>query len=549
MEVFNNLDLFSVGVAVSAIGILGLVVFFNNPKSSTNRSLLLFSILTILWGVSNYFNSQTGSTKFALWFLRSHLFLSTWHAFFFFQLARVFPREKVGLTKRIKYFVLPLVILTSILTLSPFVFVKISEFGELGKVSVAERGPGILLFVLTAASLIISGISLFIYKTVKSSGLERKQYRLVLSGVSLTFILLIIFNLLLPAVFNNVKFIPLGALFLLPFVALTSYSIYKHRLFNVKVAATAILVFLLSLLTFTEIILSTSLSLIIYRSAVFLFVLFFGILLIKSVLREVSQREKIENLATQLAVTNDELKTANAKLQELDKMKTEFVSMATHQLRSPLTAIKGYASLILEKSFGEVEEKVRGAVDVIFQSSQKLVHVIEDFLNITRIELGTMKYEQIEFDFKQMAEVVAKELKVNVEKKGLKFDFEAEEGDYKLAGDSGKLAQVVGNLIDNAIKYTPTAAAAGGANWIKVALAHVGSKIRLTVSDSGAGIPAEVIPKLFQKFIRAEGAGKLNITGTGLGLYVAKQIVEGHGGKIWAESEGAGQGSQFIVEI
>ena len=549
MEVFNNLDLFSVGVAVSAIGILGLVVFFNNPKSSTNRSLLLFSILTILWGVSNYFNSQTGSTKFALWFLRSHLFLSTWHAFFFFQLARVFPREKVGLTKRIKYFVLPLVILTSILTLSPFVFVKISEFGELGKVSVAERGPGILLFVLTAASLIISGISLFIYKTVKSSGLERKQYRLVLSGVSLTFILLIIFNLLLPAVFNNGKFIPLGALFLLPFVALTSYSIYKHRLFNVKVAATAILVFLLSLLTFTEIILSTSLSLIIYRSAVFLFVLFFGILLIKSVLREVSQREKIENLATQLAVTNDELKTANAKLQELDKMKTEFVSMATHQLRSPLTAIKGYASLILEKSFGEVEEKVRGAVDVIFQSSQKLVHVIEDFLNITRIELGTMKYEQIEFDFKQMAEVVAKELKVNVEKKGLKFDFEAEEGDYKLAGDSGKLAQVVGNLIDNAIKYTPTAAAAGGANWIKVALAHVGSKIRLTVSDSGAGIPAEVIPKLFQKFIRAEGAGKLNITGTGLGLYVAKQIVEGHGGKIWAESEGAGQGSQFIVEI
>ncbi|MEK7584995.1 MAG: HAMP domain-containing sensor histidine kinase, partial [Patescibacteria group bacterium] len=263
-----------------------------------------------------------------------------------------------------------------------------------------------------------------------------------------------------------------------------------------------------------------------------MFVLFFGILLIKSVLREVSQREKIENLATQLAVTNDELKTANAKLQELDKMKTEFVSMATHQLRSPLTAIKGYASLILEKSFGEVEEKVRGAVDVIFQSSQKLVHVIEDFLNITRIELGTMKYEQIEFDFKQMAEVVAKELKVNVEKKGLKFDFEAEEGDYKLAGDSGKLAQVVGNLIDNAIKYTPTAAAAGGANWIKVALAHVGSKIRLTVSDSGAGIPAEVIPKLFQKFIRAEGAGKLNITGTRLGLYVAKQIVEGHGGKI-----------------
>ena len=117
-----------------------------------------------------------------------------------------------------------------------------------------------------------------------------------------------------------------------------------------------------------------------------------------------------------------------------------------------------------------------------------------------------------------------------------------------MAGDSGKLAQVIGNLIDNAIKYTP-------AGWIKVILDQTPStslgvsKIRLTVVDSGVGIPAEVIPKLFQKFIRADEAGKINITGTGLGLYVAKQIVEGHGGKIWAESDGPGQGSRFVVEL
>lgn len=259
--------------------------------------------------------------------------------------------------------------------------------------------------------------------------------------------------------------------------------------------------------------------------------------------KEVAHGEEVEGLMTKLNKTNDKLWMANDKLQELDRMKTEFVSLATHQLRSPLTAIKGYSSMILENSFGPVEEKARGAVDVIFQSSQKLVKVIEDFLNITRIELGTMKYDRSEIDFRALVESVSKELKVNVEKKGLQFSFEAEPaGDYKLVGDSGKLAQVVGNLIDNAIKYTKE-------GWIKVTLGRVENRIRLTISDSGVGMPAEVIPKLFQKFSRADDAGQINITGTGLGLYVAKQIVDGHNGKIWAESDGPGKGSKFIVEI
>ena len=263
----------------------------------------------------------------------------------------------------------------------------------------------------------------------------------------------------------------------------------------------------------------------------------------KQLQKETTHREKIEGLMTKLNESNDKLWITNEKLKELDRMKTEFVSMATHQLRSPLTAIKGYSSMILENSFGPVEEKARGAVDVIFQSSQKLVKVIEDFLNITRIELGTMKYDQSEVDFKALVESVAKELRINVEKKGLQFSFEADEaGDYKLIGDSGKLAQVVGNLIDNAIKYTPE-------GWIKVNLNHNGDKIRMTISDSGVGMVAEVIPKLFQKFIRADDAGKVNITGTGLGLYVVKQIVEAHQGKVWAESDGVGKGSRFIVEL
>ncbi|MEK7552489.1 MAG: HAMP domain-containing sensor histidine kinase, partial [Patescibacteria group bacterium] len=276
----------------------------------------------------------------------------------------------------------------------------------------------------------------------------------------------------------------------------------------------------------------------------------FGLILIRSVKKEVNQRERIEGLLQELGKSNDKLWTANEKLKELDRMKTEFVSMATHQLRSPLTAIKGYASMVLENSFGQIDDRVRGAVDIIFQSSQKLVRVIEDFLNITRIELGTMKYDQSEFNFKDLVESVGRELRVNVEKAGLQFLLEIDQAvDYKLTGDSGKLSQVVGNLIDNAIKYTPAQTTSGARGQIKIALNLVDQKIHLSVSDNGVGIPAEVIPKLFQKFIRADDAGKINITGTGLGLYVAKQIVEAHHGRIWVESAGAGQGSSFIVEL
>ena len=192
----------------------------------------------------------------------------------------------------------------------------------------------------------------------------------------------------------------------------------------------------------------------------------------------------------------------------------------------------------------------RWAVDVIFQSSQKMVKEIEDFLNITRIELGTMKYEQSEVNFKELVETVSKELRVNVEKKGLQFSLEIDStAGYKLVGDSGKLAQAVGNLIDNAIKYTPARQEGGKQGWIRMTLSRVDGKIRLEVSDSGVGMPAEVIPKLFQKFTRAEDASQVNITGTGLGLYVAKQIVNAHHGQIWAESDGVGKGSRFIVEV
>src|SRR5690606_34376031 len=230
-----------------------------------------------------------------------------------------------------------------------------------------------------------------------------------------------------------------------------------------------------------------------------------------------------------------------AKLEELNKQKTEFVSIASHQLRSPLTAIKGYSSMILEGSYGKVNGKTKEAIEVIFESSQRLVNIIEDFLNITRIELGKMKYEMDEFDLSKMVSRLVEEYTPNAKKKGVSLKVETV-GKYLAYGDLGKINQVISNMIDNAIKYTMDGS-------IIVKIKKEGGKILVTVKDSGVGLSEADIAKLFQKFVRAEGAGQVNISGTGLGMFVAKQIIEAHGGKIKAESAGKGKGSTFIMEL
>lgn len=538
MSFVLNIDLLSVGIAIAATGILGFSVYFNNTKSITNRTFLLFTLITGVWGVLNYASYRVTDLTLAFWFLRGEIFFGTWHSLAIFQLLYVFPQERKAFPSWYKIILIPIVLIISLSTLTPLVFFDIDQVSASGQIVTLKAGPLLPFFGLLVFGLVIGSLLILLKKTHLAAVAEQAKFKLLLLGSSVTFFLILLLNFILPAFFDNPYFIPYGAIFTFPFVILTSYAIIKHGLLNIKVVTTEILTFILAVVTFSEIIFATELSQIIFRSSVFLLVLVFGILLIKGVRKEVEQREKIEILATELTLAND-------KLRELDKQKTEFLSIASHQLRAPLTAIKGYSSLLLEKSFGEISEKVRGAVDVIFQSSQKLVTVIEDFLNITRIELGKMKYEMAQVDLKQLVETAVKELHNQIAAKGLELKVNIPTGlDFKINADAGKIAQVIGNLIDNATKYTKQ-----GSITISLSKPLGTSKVRLEVVDTGIGMTPGAHAQLFQKFTRATDAGKVNIIGTGLGLYVAKQIVEAHHGRIWAESPGPGKGSTFYVEI
>lgn len=538
MDFLTNLDLLSVGIAIAGIGILGFVVYFNNRKSVTNRSFLYFSLITIGWGIVNYLSYQFDSKDIVLWLIRFVMFFAVFQAFFLYRLFHVFPETTYKFRKRHIYGIIPLVIITAGITLTPLLFSNIIGELKVGEVAQVAKGPGLFLFGVVAVGLVIRGIYLLSKKAVAASLDEKRPFKMVLWGTIIMFILIITFNFIIPAFYDNPRFIPLGALFIFPFVAFTSYAILKHKLFNVKVAATATLMFVLSVITFLEVIFSRDFSQVMFRSSVFLLVLIFGILLIRTVKKEIMLREEIETLA-------ESLKKANVRLRELDKMKSEFVSFATHQIRAPITAIKGYASMILEGSFGQVSGKLKDAIDKIFQSSESLVLVIEDYLNISRIELGRMQYAMSVFDFKRLVEEITMELIPTIRKAEINISVHKESGkSYRLRGDSGKLRQVVINLIDNAVKYTPK-----GSIRVDLSKDDERNKIILAISDTGVGISKEVMPHLFEKFNRAKNANNVNIHGTGLGLYIAKQIIDSHKGRIWAESDGEGEGSKFFVEL
>ncbi|HCX27737.1 MAG TPA: hypothetical protein DHI91_01185 [Candidatus Portnoybacteria bacterium] len=237
-----------------------------------------------------------------------------------------------------------------------------------------------------------------------------------------------------------------------------------------------------------------------------------------------------------------QLKEANVELQKLDKAKSDFISIASHQLRTPLTAIKGFTSMILEGSYGRVTNVVRDKLEKIFESTERLVRLVNDLLDLSHMEGGGMEYNFAKVDFDAMVRSVVEELTPPAEKKKLKFKWRTPDENIWVWADEQKLRQVVMNLIDNAIKYTPQGA-------VDVILERVDGNVQMSVKDTGMGMKKSELANLFQKFVRGTEAPRYYTEGAGIGLYVAKQLIEAQKGEVWAESPGEDKGSTFFVKM
>jgi PAS domain S-box-containing protein len=226
---------------------------------------------------------------------------------------------------------------------------------------------------------------------------------------------------------------------------------------------------------------------------------------------------------------------------ELERLKAEFIAMISHDLRSPLTSIKGYVDLLLSGDAGPLSEGQRRLLEIIAQNTTRLTNLVEDLLEIERLESGGVELKRVEVDLHELLQEVAESFRLSVEDKGLKLKVELASGLIVL-GDRERLAQVFANLLSNAIKYTPE-----GEVCLRAYRDEEGCAV-VEVSDTGIGLTPEETEQVFERFFRSSHEYARRAGGSGLGLAIAKTLVTQHGGEISATGR-PGKGSTFTVRL
>jgi len=226
----------------------------------------------------------------------------------------------------------------------------------------------------------------------------------------------------------------------------------------------------------------------------------------------------------------------------LEKMKSEFVSIAAHQLRTPLSGIKWGLRIILDGEEGELRKEQKEILERIYQTNERLINLINDLLNVARIEEGRYVYKMSYVDIVSLCMSQIESLKNEIDKRDIKLDVEIKTRIPKTMVDIEKMNLVFQNLLENAVKYNKR----GGKILVKFEIEK--DNVKVTISDTGIGIPEKQKDKVFTKFFRSENAIKMETEGSGLGLFIVKNIIEGHGGKIWFESK-EGEGTTFYFTL
>lgn len=253
-------------------------------------------------------------------------------------------------------------------------------------------------------------------------------------------------------------------------------------------------------------------------------------------------KELNATLQQRIDVATKELRSSNAQLKRLDEVKDEFMSMASHQLRTPLTSIKGYISMVLEGDVGKVSPQQDRLLQEAFNSSERMVRLINDFLNVSRLQTGKFNIDKAPVDIKAVVRQEIETLQLMAATRGIKLRLNVTSEQLPLMADESKIRQVVMNFVDNAIYYSKSD------STIIINLERLRSEVALTVVDTGIGVPEDEQSKLFTKFFRAKNARQQRPDGTGVGLYLARRVISGHGGTIIFSSK-EGKGSTFGFKL
>ena len=511
-------------------------VYLANRKSRMNQSFFWLAIFISLWIVFSFFGNTSTNQDFAT--LLGRLAYGSVALLFipFYYFPIFFLKEEK------KHPLLNILVIISCFFLFIFsVFTKLMvvgmDFTKFGAIPILGEGKFIYFGVL--AVLIIFIIRRFVLNYVHFSRRERLKIQYFLMGFLIWVFMNLIFNIVLPVFQRTPQFWMLGnysGIFLLAF---TAYAIVKQELFGIKVVITVIFVALIAiLLALDTLAFTTDIYLRILKGGALVIFLYFGYLMIRSVMREIKQRQEIEKLS---------------------KAKSEFISIASHQLRTPLTAIKGYISMILEGVYGELGGKIKRPMKNVYDSNERLIRLVNDLLSLSRIESGKMQMAWEKTSIEDLISSVISVFRIEAQKKKIFLKFEKPKRHLpKILIDPDKIREVISNIVSNAIKYTEK-----GGITIRVKVMSLaekkflgrkpskdkGQKLGIEFSDTGAGMTEDEISKVFESFSRGVAGTKLFTRGAGLGLYISRRFIGMHKGKIWIESAGRDKGSTFYIEL
>lgn len=313
------------------------------------------------------------------------------------------------------------------------------------------------------------------------------------------------------------------------FAAFIAYCIIRFRAFDAKAITAEVLVVAQGVAVVSLVALQEIRNVRIVAGITFVLVCVVGFILVRNVRREIEQKNLIE--------------AQEKELEKVNKQQEGLLAFISHEVKGYLAKSQAAFAGIMQGDYGEVSPQLHGMAEHGLADMRKGVDMVADILDASNLRKGTVAYDRKPFDLRDSIQDVVDDLLPAAQKKGVTLGFSAASGDYRLTGDEAKVRRhVIRNLIDNSIHYTLRGS-------IVVSLSRNAQTIHFSVKDTGIGITKEDMKNLFTEGGHGRESTKVNADSTGYGLFIAKQVTEAHGGRIWALSKGKGQGSEFVVEF
>jgi len=512
-------------VTITFNAFLGAVIFIHGAKKKSDISYAILVVVLIFWTLAVLGIRLSHTFESSLFYLALSYVAGLGISISFWYFVETFIGRIVSNTKLILVLI-PAVFIAFLGFASSKFIINIYNLDSLNKELVL--GPYHLFFVAYFSLLMIYAFYR-LYSVYKNP-----PNNIIASGVVSVFIGTFIttaigatFNIyyLVVGVSNYIALGPVATIIMVIFIA---YAIMKYNLMSIKLISSEIFVITLLLTLAVRLTFSATPAEWVINSTSLGISLFVSVFLIRSVIKEVRQREQIEKLA-------GDLKKAN-------EGQASLMHFMNHQVKGRLGNAKNIFAELLTDDYGEIPEFAKPLLKKGLEETKMGVDYVQNILKGASAENGTLPLDMKPIDFKTVVNAEALKQKENAEKKDLKFELNISDGDYGIMGDSVELGEAVRNLIDNSVNYTEN-------GNVEVSLKNLGKSIQLSVKDTGVGLSEDDKIKLFKSGGRGAESVRVNVNSTGYGLVFVKGVIEAHKGRVWAESEGRGKGSTFTIEL